>query len=100
MSSKKISPAQKPKRAKSKRNSTLSLIFSSSPFRISFATVLTILTALVAMWAIDSARFEGKVARNVSVSGYDVSGLSPTELSVVLQDISSTYSSTLSLIHI
>ena len=46
------------------------------------------------MWAIDSARFEGKVARNVSVSGYDVSGLSPTELSVVLQDISSTYSST------
>ena len=98
MSSKKISSAQKPKRAKSKRNSTLSLIFSSSPFRISFATVLTILTALVAMWAIDSARFEGKVARNVSVAGYDVSGLSPTELSVVLQDISSTYS--LSLIHI
>ena len=56
--------------------------------------MLTFLTALVAMWAIDSARFEGKVARNVSVSGYDVSGLSPTELSVVLQDISSTYSST------
>ena len=48
----------------------------------------------MAIWAIDSARFEGKVARNVSVSGYDVSGLSPTELSVVLQDISSTYSST------
>ena len=38
---------------------------------------------------IDSA-FEG-VARNVSVSGYDVAGLSPTELSVVLQNISSTY---------
>ena len=94
MSSKKTSSAQKPKRAKSKKNSTLSLIFGSSPFRILLATVLTFLTTLVAIWAIDSARFEGKVARNVSVSGYDVSGLSPTELSVVLQDISSTYSLT------
>ena len=71
MSSKKTSSARKPKRAKSKKNSTLSLIFGSSPFRVLLATVLTFLTTLVAIWAIDSARFEGKVARNVSVSGYD-----------------------------
>ena len=94
MTSKKTSSAQKPKRAKSKNDSALSLIFASSPLKIFFVTVFTFLTALVAIWAIDSARFEGKVARNVSVSGYDVAGLSPTELSVVLQNISSTYSST------
>ena len=94
MSSKKTSSAQKPKRAKSKRDSTLSLIFGSSSFKVFFVIILTFLTALGAIWAIDSARFEGKVARNVSVSGYDVAGLSPTELSVVLENISSTYAST------
>ena len=94
MSSKKPSSAQKPKRAKSKSNSPLLQFFGIPPFKISFVVILTFLTALVAIWAIDSARFEGKVARNVSVSGYDVAGLSPTELSVVLENISSTYSST------
>ena len=69
MTSKKTSSAQKPKRAKSKSDSALSLIFASSPLKIFFVTVFTFLTALVAIWAIDSARFEGKVARNVSVSG-------------------------------
>ena len=94
MSSNKSSPSQKPKRAKSKNDLRFFHIFPKSLLTVSVMIIFTFVAALVAIWAIDNARYDGKVARNVSVSGYDVGGLTPSELATVLDSISSNYSST------
>ena len=91
MSSNKSSPSQKPKRAKSKNDLRFFHIFPKSLLTVSVMIIFTFVAALVAIWAIDNARYEGKVARNVSVTGFDVGGMSPSELSTVLDSISSNY---------
>ena len=88
MSSNKSSPSQKPKRAKSKNDLRYFHIFPKSLLTVSVTIIFTFVAALVAIWAIDNARYDGKVARNVSVSGYDVGGLTPSELATVLDSIS------------
>ena len=94
MNSLKSSRNNRPKRAKSGLRPYLPS-FKSRPFlNFSLGFFLVIISLAIAAWAVDDARHEGKVARNVTVSGFDVGGLEPTGLAVVLENISSSYAST------
>ena len=44
-------------------------------FLIALALVVGVTTLVVAAWALDTSRSDGKVARSVTVAGKDVSGL-------------------------
>ena len=94
MNSLKSSPNNRPKRAKSGLRPYLPSFKSRHFLNFSLGFFLVIISLAIAAWAVDDARHEGKVARNVTVSGFDVGGLEPTGLAVVLENISSSYAST------
>ncbi len=57
--------------------------------------VITILAAavglMVAAWAFDSSRHEGRVARNVAFAGRPVGGLSRAQAAAVVQSLAGRY---------
>ena len=94
MNSQKSSQRNRPKRAKPGLRSYLPSLASRSLVYPCIGFFIVVISLIVATWAIDDARHEGKVARNVTVSGISVEGLTPTDLAVVLNSISSNYAST------
>ena len=59
-----------------------------------FGAVLALVVLLVVAFAVDQARNGGKVARNVSVGGRDVSSASRAELGEVLAEVDRRYATT------
>ena len=60
-------------------------------FAVALALVAGLAIAVVAAWALDTRRSDGKVARNVSVAGRDVSGLGPAKLADVIAEVARNY---------
>ena len=94
MNSPKSSQRNRPKRAKTGLKAYLPSFASRPLIGACIGFFIVIISLGIAGWAIDDARHDGKVARNVTVSGINVGGLSPTDLSTVLNAISSNYAST------
>ena len=94
MNSPKPLQRNRPKRAKSGLKSYLPSFASRPLVSACIGFLIVVISLGVAAWAIDDARHDGKVARNVTVSGIGVGGLSPTDLAIVLNSISSNYAST------
>ena len=61
-----------------------------------FVAALLVVAGLVALvtaaWAVDTNRAEGKVSRNVSLAGRDVSGLDKSALAAVVTEVARAYS--------
>ncbi len=94
MNSSKTPHKSAPKRAKVGIRSYLPSLPVNSTIGLIAGFFLVIVSLFIAAWAIDDARHDGKVARNVSVSGINVGGLSPSDLVIVLNAISAEYDST------
>lgn len=60
-------------------------------FLFALALVAGLAVVVTAAWALDMGGSDGKVARNVSVAGRDVSGLRRAELAGVVADVARTY---------